>query len=118
MDVLGQPLALDDETPLLAAVPDMTPAGLQATPVALLRIAARGSHVFKVVLTRAETDDSGDIGAPTVHPALRAVEDLRQWLRLNRAEALSLAGLQESAYYWWRDHPRAEIKPGKAGRIL
>jgi hypothetical protein len=58
-----------------------------------------------------------------LHPGLRAVDDLRQWLTLSISDVANISGISESAIYWWAEHPTsipraAKIQPLLALRAL
>jgi hypothetical protein len=58
-----------------------------------------------------------------LHPGLRAVDDLRQWLTLSISDVAHISGISESAIYWWAEHPTsipraAKIQPLLALRAL
>jgi hypothetical protein len=61
---------------------------------------------------------SGIGAGRALHPGLRAVDDLRRWLTLTVADVARIAGVSESAIYWWAEHPTSIPRPAKIDRLL
>jgi hypothetical protein len=61
---------------------------------------------------------SGIGAGRTLHPGLRAVDDLRRWLTLTIADVARITGLSESTIYWWAEHPTSIPRPAKIDRLL
>jgi hypothetical protein len=109
-----------DETPLSVEVPFAYPfERFDRTPVngSWAPFAPRSRRFRKVTAEPVEETDEQAAGAAR-HPGVEAASQLAQWLREPVASVMNLAGLSESTYHWWRANPTAEVKPGKAGRLL
>lgn len=52
------------------------------------------------------------------HPGTVAVRELGQWLDMPLDNVVKLVGLSPSTRQWWREHPDAPLRPGKAGRLM
>jgi hypothetical protein len=82
-----------------------------------------GFEVARPQRDKAETREipaarSGIGAGRTLHPGLRAVDDLRRWLTLTIADIAQITGLSESTIYWWADHPTSIPRPAKLHRLL
>jgi hypothetical protein len=58
------------------------------------------------------------LGVPAEHQCVTACRDLAGWLNIAATAVPALVGLADSTYHWWRTHPDATVRPGKAGRLL
>lgn len=56
--------------------------------------------------------------SPAKHPGVQALEQLQDWLGLPLADILSVVRLSPSTRQFWRNNPRAPVRPDKAGRLL
>jgi hypothetical protein len=83
-----------------------------------------GFEVARPQGDRAETHEvpaaarSGIGAGRTLHPGLRAVDDLRRWLTLTIADIARITGISESTIYWWAEHPTSIPRPAKIDQLL
>ncbi|MDP9433841.1 MAG: hypothetical protein M3P93_01015 [Actinomycetota bacterium] len=120
LDVLSRSTVHDTDITaftVVPATPQPIPVKITTTPV--FRTGA-GTDALRAPRALLATRREYRIERPetSVHPGTAALHDLRSWLGLPLDTLVACVGLSPSVRQFWRQHPNAPVRRGKAGRLL
>jgi hypothetical protein len=61
------------------------------------------------LLTRPTLRGEAENDPPSVHPSVRSVRDIANWLDITQTKAIEISGIRDRTFYHWRSNP--EVQP-------